>query len=104
MTMIQSYRSRRGSVARRVLEAVAIGVLEAAYTVKLYVEAEIDRRQTARLLGFDDTVLKDIGITRGDVHGALLTSAGEKASHHLARERDARRRAELARRKERQAR
>ena len=61
------------------------------------VAAEADRRRTARLLALDDALLRDIGVTRGDVEGALLTDFGSTASDRLAGRREERRRADLAR-------
>ena len=74
----------------RAVLSVAAG---AVATVGRVISAEIDRRRTASLLGLDDHLLRDIGVTRGDVYASLLTSAGEKASHRLSRERDERRHA-----------
>ncbi len=68
----------------------------AVAAVAHFIQAEIDRRQTMKLLGSDDRMLSDIGITRADVYAALLTSAGEKASEHLSDVRRERRAAERA--------
>lgn len=46
--------------------------------------AAVDRRRTGRLLGLDDRMLTDIGVTRADVYAAVLTTARSKASEHLA--------------------
>ena len=51
------------------------------------VEAERQRRELGYLLGADDRVLSDIGLTRADVHFAF--GAGRKSERwHAARERD----------------
>lgn len=44
-----------------------------------------NRRQVARLLSFDDRSLRDIGLTRSDVTGALALRASEDPSRRLAR-------------------
>jgi uncharacterized protein YjiS (DUF1127 family) len=90
MTMITQSRvstpasSVLGRSARRVGEAV----LASLQAVGRYVAAEVDRRRTAELLGYDDALLRDIGVTRADVYGALLAEAGERPSAELARRRD----------------
>ncbi|ODN71691.1 DUF1127 domain-containing protein [Methylobrevis pamukkalensis] len=43
-----------------------------------------DRRAVARLQAFDDAMLADIGLTRGDVYGALSLAVTERPSGHLA--------------------
>ncbi len=94
MTDLSFTRAPGASVLTRVAVTVGVAVLGSLRAVARYAAAEIDRRRTSELLGFDDSQLRDIGLSRGDVYGALLTSAGEKPSHRLAVERDARRTAE----------
>ncbi|MEJ8571056.1 DUF1127 domain-containing protein [Microbaculum marinum] len=52
-----------------------------------------NRRQVAVLLEADDHMLRDIGLTRGDVVGALSGPADMDPSHHLIRARAERLRA-----------
>jgi uncharacterized protein YjiS (DUF1127 family) len=75
-------------------------VSSAAAAVAAAISREIDRRRTMQLLGCEDRMLADIGITRSDVYASLLTSAGEKASDRLARARRSRRDAERAQARE----
>ena len=42
-----------------------------------------NRRSVARLLEWDDHMLRDIGLTQGDVHSALATKLGDDPSSHL---------------------
>ena len=48
------------------------------------VSAEIDRRQTMKLLELDRNMLRDVGLTQCDVAGALEVAPGVKPSTVLA--------------------
>lgn len=48
------------------------------------ISAEIDRRQTMKLLEFDARDLQDLGVTRSEVAGALVVSPGARPSRILA--------------------
>ena len=55
-----------------------------------FVEAVRNRRQVAKLLYWDAHMLRDIGLTQGDVHAALASPLGDDPSYRLdtmARER-----------------
>jgi uncharacterized protein YjiS (DUF1127 family) len=55
-----------------------------------YVEAIRNRRQVAKLLYWDSRMLRDIGLTPGDVHSAMASRLGDDPSCRLdtmARER-----------------
>ncbi|WP_181705975.1 DUF1127 domain-containing protein [Chthonobacter rhizosphaerae] len=82
MTIIIDHRSsaRRGSI----LGSIGRGLLSAGLWLVRIVSAEIDRRRTFALLEMDDRMLTDLGISRGDVHQALSSEAGEKPSQRLA--------------------
>lgn len=82
MTLIIDHRkaARRPSLLERTGRIILSGTLA---LVRL-VEAELDRRRTMRLLDLDDHMLTDLGISRGDVHHALSSEAGEKPSARLA--------------------
>lgn len=87
-TLAPSSRTAAGTVdlVRRLSAALFGGLSFAGRAVA----AELDRRRTMRLLESDDAMLHDIGITRADVVGALLTPVGEKASDRLSSVRNAR--------------
>jgi uncharacterized protein YjiS (DUF1127 family) len=98
-SILDTARSATGSrpgFAHIVFRAVA-GTLSA---LARFAAAEMDRRRTAALLGFEDCELRDIGITRADVYAALLSPAGEKPSDSLSTRRDDHRRADEARARE----
>ena len=42
-----------------------------------------NRRSVAKLLEWDDRMLRDIGLTRGDVCAAMAVPAGKDPSNHL---------------------
>lgn len=46
--------------------------------------AMANRRAAKELLGWDDEALKDIGLTRSDVRGALETPLHTDPTHHLS--------------------
>ena len=47
-------------------------------------QAYRNRRAVAHLLAFDDHMLRDIGVTRGDVHAAMAAPISDDPSHYLA--------------------
>lgn len=52
-----------------------------------------DRRSVARLYEVDDRMLADIGLTRGDIDGAMSLGAIDRPSSHLVAAAEERRRA-----------
>lgn len=95
MTLILDHgRSHSPSALTRFAFTAGNALLAAGRAVARFIEREIDRRQTMALLGSDDHMLRDIGITRSDVYAALLTSSGERPSDHLSDVRAGRRQAE----------
>lgn len=86
MTLIASSRPRLPSARSLAARAARTGGAVVAALVRA-VAREVDRRRTQALLGYDDALLRDIGITRADVYGALLTDAAEKPSAFLSRRR-----------------
>ena len=68
-----------------------------------YVEAVRNRRQVARLLSWDAHMLRDIGLTQGDVHAALASPLREDPSYRLDTMAQERRRAAQASARERLA-
>lgn len=48
-----------------------------------FVEAVRNRRQVAKLLTWDAHMLRDIGLTQGDVHAAMATPLREDPSYRL---------------------
>jgi len=63
-----------------------------------YLRTWQNRRQVANLLEADDRMLRDIGLTRGDVVGALAGPHDADPSHHLIRARGEKLRAREQRR------
>lgn len=55
-----------------------------AFAAVRWISREIDRRRTLALLEMDDRMLTDIGVSRSDVHAALMNTEGDKPSEHLA--------------------
>jgi uncharacterized protein YjiS (DUF1127 family) len=100
--MSQTFEIVRSSAGSRpsLLSAATGAVVRAGAWLARVVEAELDRRRTASLLGFADFELRDIGVSRADVYAALLAPAGEKPSEQLSRDRDERRRSEWAQARE----
>jgi uncharacterized protein YjiS (DUF1127 family) len=47
-------------------------------------QAYRNRRAVAHMLAFDDHMLRDIGVTRGDVHAAMSAPISDDPSHTLA--------------------
>jgi uncharacterized protein YjiS (DUF1127 family) len=65
-------------------------ILRAAYSLW---RSWRSRREVELLLEADDHMLRDIGLTRGDVIGALAAAHDTDPSHHLIRARAEKRRA-----------
>lgn len=79
MTLIIDHRrpGRRSFSPLPLLSRIAVATVR-------WISREIDRRRTFALLEMDDRMLTDIGVSRGDVHAALMNTAGDKPSEHLA--------------------
>jgi len=98
-------RSRETSTTFRFLSAAARSVLRLAAAVNRMIVAELDRRQTMALMFWDARALADIGVSRSDVAGALLSGPDTRPSDDLARRRcEARQGAEAQRAEARTAR
>ena len=61
-----------------------------------YVEAVRNRRQVAKLLSWDAHMLRDIGLTQGDVHAAMASPLRQDPSYRLDMMAQERRRAAVA--------
>jgi uncharacterized protein YjiS (DUF1127 family) len=94
MSLILDHNSSAsGFVARLVISAAhAFGRITSRLAA--IIAAEIDRRETMALLNLEAHELKDIGLTRNDVEGALMTAPDAKPSFVLAAKRSEARRAE----------
>ena len=60
------------SLARRLAAIAARGTRAVASNVAWYVRAYLNRRIAIGMMEFDDRMLKDIGLTRGDVHASIV--------------------------------
>lgn len=60
------------SLARRLAASVARGTRAVANAVAWYVRAYLNRRVAIGMMDFDDRMLRDIGLTRGDVHASIV--------------------------------
>lgn len=81
MTTYETFtRSPRRTLVERLAAAMTVTLLAAEARIRVWK----NRRQVAELLGYDDRMLRDIGLTSGDVMGALSTRADEDASLHLS--------------------
>ena len=78
--------SSTGMVARLAISA-AHAFTRVTSRLGAIIAAEIDRRETMALLNLAAHELKDIGVTRGDVEGALLMAPTCKPSFALAAKR-----------------
>ncbi len=74
--LIHSTPAGAGERLRRVVEA---GL---ARLVALWQAAQ-NRRRVARLLEWDDRMLRDVGLTAGDVRSALASPLGDDPSYRL---------------------
>ena len=77
MTSIQISQTQSGS--DRVRHVLAVSVARVAAVWK----AATNRRAVVRLHDLDDRMLRDIGLTRHDVHAALAGRRTEDPSPHL---------------------
>lgn len=93
MTTIIDHRERTARFPTA-LSALGRGLHAVGLWLVRRIEREIDRRRTMALLGHEDRMLTDLGITRGDIHRALMSATGDKPSEVLA---DTRRAARAAR-------
>ena len=81
MTTFETFSTEsRPTTGKRI--AAFIGATFAAAALRIRVWN--NRRQVARLLGWDDHMLRDIGLTQGDVYSAMATRADEDASVQLS--------------------
>lgn len=81
MTTFETFTTEtRPSGGNRILAVVASACAAAMLRVRVWK----NRRQVARLLGWDDHMLRDIGLTQGDVYSAMATGVDEDASVHLS--------------------
>jgi uncharacterized protein YjiS (DUF1127 family) len=86
MTMA-TYDDTRSGAGTGLLLPLVSAVLQQAVA---FVEAMRNRRQVARLLSWDSRMLRDIGLTPGDVRSAMASPFGDDPSCRLdtmARER-----------------
>lgn len=74
-----STRESRRPLGLRLAAAVSVTFVTIAARIRVWK----NRRQVARLLSCDDHMLRDMGLTYGDVVGALSTRRDEDASMHL---------------------
>lgn len=88
--------SRRGPGLSDIRAALLAALRGTLRFVGRLIAAEIDRRRTMALMGADEHMLRDLGISRSDIAAALLTEAGEKPSDRLSTIRDTNRIAERA--------
>lgn len=95
MALIHDLSSRSEITAAPLLARLGLF----AFGVLQRLEALVDRRRLGKLMEFDDRMLADIGVTRGDVASAL---AGDRlASEALALRACERRHADRARLRDR---
>lgn len=84
MTHLPLHSTPTGSSGLQAVTVVSAGIGRVITRIGRFIAAEIDRRRTMQLLGSDDRMLADIGITRADVYAAILTEGGNRASERLA--------------------
>lgn len=63
------------SLARRLAASAARGTRAVAEGTVRYVRAYLNRRVAIGMMDLDERMLKDIGLTRGDVHAAIVGPA-----------------------------
>ncbi|WP_319772782.1 DUF1127 domain-containing protein [Breoghania sp.] len=95
---------RSGSFGAAVGRAALFALRGGAFLIGRIIQAYASRRELNRLLANDDRMLRDIGITRTDIHAALGTSATQDPSLVLANLAYERRDADLLTRQERRER
>ncbi len=81
MTTFETFTTETRRPTRNRIAAV---VVHLAATAVARVRVWHNRRQVARLLGWDAHMLRDIGLTPGDVTSALAVRADEDASVQLS--------------------
>ncbi len=67
------------------LSGPARAVRQIVRALRSVIDAVVNRREVTRMLDLDDRMLKDIGLTRNDVLGALGRPLGEDPSVLLRR-------------------
>jgi len=81
MTTFETFSSEaRTTGGNRILALVGGAFAAAAMRIRVWK----NRRQVATLLGWDDHMLRDIGLTQGDVYCAMATRVDEDASVQLS--------------------
>ena len=81
MTTFETFSTESRQTAVNKAAAFVAGVFTAA---TLRIRVWNNRRQVARLLGWDEHMLRDIGLTQGDVYCAMATRVDEDASVQLS--------------------
>ena len=72
--------ARQATAGERLIELAATG---SSWVVDLWRRAQ-NRRSVAKLLEWDERMLRDIGLTRGDVCAVMALPAGQDASYRLS--------------------
>jgi uncharacterized protein YjiS (DUF1127 family) len=96
MTTHEITHAERPTVGERLQHVVAVSAARVAGVWR----AVQNRRSVGRLAEWDDRMLSDIGLTRGDVHAALAGRVAEDPSARLEVLSSERRSAARARRRE----
>lgn len=94
MSLILDHNSTATGIVARLVNLAATAPGRIISRISAMITAEIDRRETMALLNLEAHELKDLGITRNDVEGALMTAPDHKPSFVLAAKRAEARRAE----------
>ncbi len=81
MTTFDTFSTESRPAAGNKAAAFLAGVVAAAAQ---RIRVWNNRRQVARLLGWDEHMLRDIGLTQGDVYCAMATRVDEDASMQLS--------------------
>ena len=79
MTTTEFTTGRQESAGEKLL----LLAIAAAGRAAGFFRAVKNRRSIARLLEWDDRMLRDIGLTRGDVHSVMATPVSEDPSQRL---------------------
>ena len=79
MATTELTQSTPASAGERLWRLVEVGL---ARLIALW-RAARNRRAVARLLEWDDHMLRDVGLTAGDVHAALASPMGDDPSYRL---------------------
>jgi uncharacterized protein YjiS (DUF1127 family) len=94
MSLILDHNSSTSGLVARLVVMAANAFRRIISSISAMIVAEIDRRETMTLLNLEAHELKDLGITRNDVEGALMMAPDCKPSFVLAEKRAEARRAE----------